>query len=157
MLHSRMLRTGLLCSPALGLQSPIHLGKEVLGKAWGCPPTVLSALKLLRAEDEEVEEALWKIWNFYHHFGDGDILHKERSQNQNQHETFRALTKPFHPALHWSPFISHTSASSQSSSLQPGHSGQGGREGRPHFDPSSAELNLCVSSPKIHSSVTQIP
>lgn len=146
MLHSRMLRTGLLCSPALGVQSPIHLGKEVLGKAWGCPPTVLCALKLL------VEEALWKIWNFYHHFGDGDILHKERFQNQNQHETFRALTEPFHSALHWSPFISH-SASSQSSSLQPGHSGQGGREGRPHFDLSSAELNLCVSNPKIRSFV----
>lgn len=93
MLHSRTRRTSLLCSPSLGVQSPIHLGKQVLEKAWGCPPTAPSALKLLRAEDEELEEALQKICNFYHHFGDGDILHKERWQNQNQHETLQGSNK----------------------------------------------------------------
>lgn len=59
----------------------------------------------------------------------------------------RAQTKPFHSSLHQSPFVSHTSTSSKSCSLQPGHPG--------HCYPSNAELNLCVFSPKIHSSVTQ--
>lgn len=84
MLHSRILRTGRLCSPSLGVQSPIHLGKQVFMEAWGCPPTVPSALKLLRAEDEQQEGPMQNICNFYHHFGDGDTLHEERSQNQHE-------------------------------------------------------------------------
>ena len=56
----------------------ICLGKHVLIEGLGAaPPAALPALQLPEAEDKQQEGALWKIYNFFHLFGDGDILHKQ--------------------------------------------------------------------------------
>lgn len=128
MLHSRIPRTGLLCSPSLGVQSPIRLGEQVLIEGLGLPsyrPLCSQTPEGRRwgargspAEDLQLLSPSWGWW----HSAQGEVP-KIRASMKG------ALTKPFHSSLHRSPFVSHTSASSKSSSLQPGHPRKDGREG----------------------------
>lgn len=131
MLYSRILRTGLLCSPSLELQSPDLSWEACFNRRTRscpscsplCSQTPGGRSEVARGSPVE-DKQLFSLFRGWWHTAQARRAAKIRTSMK----CCRALTKRFHSSLHYSLCISHATTSGESSSPQLGHPGQGKRE-----------------------------